>query len=162
MIGALWSLGVLAEIVVFMAMARLMRRFSLRLILLACFAAATVRFIAIGWGVESLVLIVLAQLLHGLTFGAYHAAAIAAINRWFPGRCQARGQALYSSLSFGAGGLLGGLFSGWSWEALGAGITFSISSASAAVGMWLVWVWVREAGDPVSGREPNRSPGREP
>ena len=161
-IGALWSLGVLAEIVVFMAMAKLMRRFSLRLILLACFATATVRFIAIGWGVESLVLIVLAQLLHGLTFGAYHAAAIAAINRWFPGRCQARGQALYSSLSFGAGGLLGGLFSGWSWEALGAGITFSISSASAAVGMWLVWVWVREVDDPVSAREPNRSPGREP
>ena len=56
---------------------------------------------------------VLAQLMHGLTFGAYHASAIAAINLWFPGTAQGRGQALYSSISFGAGGLLGGLISGW-------------------------------------------------
>lgn len=145
LIGSLWSLGVLAEIVVFMVMSRLMARFSLRAILLASFVAAVVRFLIIGWGVESLALIVFAQLLHGLTFGAYHAAAIAAVNRWFPGRCQARGQALYSSLSFGAGGLFGGLFSGWSWEALGAGATFSVSSAAAAIGLWLVWVWVRES-----------------
>ncbi len=145
-IGALWSLGVLAEIGIFMGMSRLMRRYGLRTLLLACFAAAVLRFLMIGWGVESLLLVVIAQLLHGLTFGAYHAASIAAINQWFPGRCQARGQALYSSLSFGAGGLCGGLFSGWSWDALGAAATYSISSASAAVGLWLVWVWVREAG----------------
>jgi PPP family 3-phenylpropionic acid transporter len=135
LIGALWSLGVLAEIVVFMFMSRL---------LLACFVAAVARFLMIGWGVESLVLILVAQLLHGLTFGAYHAASIAAINRWFSGRSQARGQALYSSLSFGAGGLLGGLFSGWSWDALGAALTYSASAAFSLIGLWLVWGWVRE------------------
>lgn len=145
LIGSLWSLGVLAEIVVFMFMSRLMQRYSLRVILLACFVAAVVRFLMIGWGVESLAVVLVAQLLHGLTFGAYHAASIAAINRWFPGRCQARGQALYSSLSFGAGGLLGGLFSGWSWDVLGAAVTFSVSAAFAMVGLWLVWGWVRES-----------------
>ncbi|MFA7291170.1 MAG: MFS transporter [Rhodocyclaceae bacterium] len=145
LIGSLWSLGVLAEIVVFMFMSRLMRRFSLRVILLACFAAAVVRFLIIGWAVESLVLIFIAQLLHGLTFGAYHAAAIAAINRWFPGRSQGRGQALYSSLSFGAGGLLGGLFSGWSWDALGSAVTYSASAAFALVGLFLIWRWIQDA-----------------
>ncbi|MBI2306543.1 MAG: MFS transporter [Rhodocyclales bacterium] len=144
LIGSLWSLGVLAEIAVFLGMSRLMRRFSLRAILLASFAAAVVRFLMIGWGVESLAIIFVAQLLHGLTFGAYHAAAIAAVNRWFPGRCQGRGQALYSSLSFGAGGLLGGLFSGWSWDALGSAITYGASAAFALVGLGLVWGWVRE------------------
>jgi hypothetical protein len=97
----------------------LSRRFGLRTILLFSFAAAVVRFLMIGWGVEWLSVVVLAQLLHGLTFGAYHAAAIAAVNRWFPGRCQARGQALYSSVSFGAGGLVGSLLSGWTWDAWG-------------------------------------------
>ena len=144
LIGSLWSLGVLVEIVVFAFMSWLMRRYSLRAILLASFAAAVLRFLMIGWGVDSLSVIVAAQLLHGLTFGAYHAAAIAAVNRWFPGRCQARGQALYSSLSFGAGGLLGGLFSGWSWEALGAALTYSVSSVAALAGLLLVWLWVRE------------------
>lgn len=145
LIGALWSLGVLAEIVVFMFMSRLMRRFSLRSILLACFAAAVLRFVMIGWGVDVLPVIILAQLLHGLTFGAYHAASIAAINRWFAGRCQARGQALYSSLSFGAGGLLGGLFSGWSWDALGSALTYGASAVFALAGLALVWYWVRES-----------------
>jgi len=144
-IGALWSLGVLAEILVFAGMARLLQRFGMRGLLLASFAAAVLRFLLIGWGVDSPALVVFAQLLHGLTFGAFHATSIAAVNRWFPGRCQARGQALYSSLSFGAGGLVGGLFSGWSWDALGAAATFSASSVAAAIGCWLVWGWVRES-----------------
>lgn len=143
-VGALWSLGVLAEIAVFFFISRLMRRFSLRTILLASFAAAMLRFLLIGWGVESPGLIVFAQLLHGLTFGAHHAATIAAVNRWFPGRCQARGQAIYSSVSFGAGGLLGGLLSGMSWDVLGAAFTFSLSALFAFCGFLLVMLWVRE------------------
>lgn len=141
-IGGLWSLGVLAEIAVFMSMARLSVRFSLRLILLASFAAAVLRFLLMGWGVDSVLIMVLVQLAHGLTFGAYHASAIAAVNEWFPGRTQARGQALYSSLSFGAGGLLGALISGSTWESWGAGWTFTLSAAFAVIGFALVWGWV--------------------
>ena len=145
LVGCLWSLGVLAEIIVFFFMSDLLRQFGLRAILLLSFAAATVRFLMIGWGVDWLLVIVLAQLLHGLTFGAYHAAAIAAINRWFPGRCQARGQALYSSVSFGAGGLVGGLLSGWTWERLGAAPTYALSSVFALVGLLFVAQWVRRS-----------------
>ncbi len=145
LVGCLWSLGVLTEIIVFFFMNDLLRQFGLRAILLLSFAAATVRFLMIGWGVEWLLVIVLAQLLHGLTFGAYHAAAIAAVNRWFPGRCQARGQALYSSVSFGAGGLVGGLLSGWTWERLGAAPTYALSSVFALVGLLFVALWVRRS-----------------
>lgn len=142
LVGGLWSLGVLAEIAVFFYMSRLMHRFGLRRILLASFAAAVLRFLMIGWGVESLTVIVLAQLLHGLTFGAYHAASITAVNCWFPGRSQARGQALYSSLSFGAGGLLGGLLSGWMWDGVGAELTYTLSAVFALLGLILVAAWV--------------------
>ncbi|MBS1189461.1 MAG: transporter [Rhodocyclaceae bacterium] len=145
-VGLLWSLGVVAEIVVFLFMARLSRRYSLRAILVASFAAAVVRFLIIGWGVESILLVVLAQLMHGLTFGSYHAAAIAAINQWFPGRAQGRGQALYSSMSFGAGGLLGGLVSGWTWDWVGAAWTYSLCSVFALIGLVLVLLWVRDGG----------------
>ena len=141
-VGLLWSLGVVAEIVVFMFMARLSRRFSLRAILLACFAAAVIRFLMMGWGVESVAIMVVVQLLHGLTFGAYHAASIAAVNQWFSGRAQGRGQALYSSLSFGAGGLLGALISGRTWDLLGSGWTFTLASLFALVGFLLIWGWV--------------------
>jgi PPP family 3-phenylpropionic acid transporter len=141
-VGLLWSLGVVAEIAVFMGMAALSRRFSLRSILLASFGAAVVRFLVMGWGVESPLLMIFGQLLHGLTFGAYHAAAIAAVNHWFPGRAQGRGQALYSSLSFGAGGLLGALLAGWMWDEWGAGWSFSLGSLFALGGFLIVWRWV--------------------
>ncbi len=144
-VGALWSLGVVAEIFVFMAMARVEQRYSLRTVLMACFMAAIVRFLLIGWTIEVVTLAILAQVLHGLTFGAYHAAAIAAVNRWFPGNSQARGQAIYSSVSFGAGGLVGGMISGWTWDWIGAAWTYTFSSIFALAGLVMIACWVRDA-----------------
>ncbi len=143
-VGVLWSLGVVAEILIFLLMPRLTRRFGLRNLLVFSFVAAILRFLGTGWGVSSLMILLLAQVLHAFTFGSYHASAIAAINRWFPGRTQARGQALYSSMSFGAGGLLGGLLSGWVWDDLGAGWTYTLSAMFALMGLLLVQRWVRE------------------
>ncbi|MBS0354197.1 MAG: MFS transporter [Proteobacteria bacterium] len=134
-VGWMWTLGVLAEILVFMGMPQLLKAFSLRNLLLFSFAAAVFRFVMIGWGADSLVVLALAQLLHGATFGSYHAAAVAAVNRWFGAQHQARGQALYGSISFGAGGVLGGLISGYTWELVGAGWTYTLASVFALMGL---------------------------
>lgn len=134
-VGWLWTLGVLAEIGVFFYMPALLRRFSLRALLLLSFACAVVRFATIGFGVEVLAIIVAAQLLHGATFGAHHAVAMALLNRWFGVRHQARGQALYGSVSFGAGGMVGALASGWLWEAVGGSLTFACGSLFALAGL---------------------------
>lgn len=138
MIGLLWSLGVLVEIGLFMIMAPLMKRYSLRALLLATYAVAAVRFLMIGWGGESLVLLLIAQTLHGVSFGVHHAASIAAVNQWFPRHIHARGQALYSSLSFGGGGLFGGVISGLVWEPLGAGWAFTLGSVFALAGWFCI------------------------
>lgn len=139
-IGALWTLGVIAEIFVFVAMPALVRRYSLRALLLASFAAAGVRFVAIGWGVDSLVVLAAAQLLHGATFGAYHAASTAMVHRLFAGSLQVRGQALYTSLSYGVGGVTGMLLAGATWESLGAPLTFGISALfGLAGGAFIAW-----------------------
>lgn len=135
LVGWMWTLGVAAEILVFMLMPRITRRFSLRAILIFSFACAVLRFVSIGWGADSLALLLFAQLLHGATFGAYHAAAIAVVNLWFPGRLQSRGQALYGSLSFGAGGMLGGLLSGYTWDSMGPEWTFTLGSGFALAGL---------------------------
>lgn len=141
-IGLFWSLGVLAEIGVFLYMPRLVRHVSLRTILLASFALAVLRFLLIGWGAASATVLLFAQLLHGATFGAYHAAAVAALTHWFPPEQQARMQGLYGSLSFGAGGMVGGLISGQAWDSLGAGLTYSLGALCAACGWLLVWRWL--------------------
>ena len=143
-VGSLLSLGVLSEVAAFALMAWVMRHCRLRRILLFSFSVAILRFVIIGYGVSSLPVLVFAQLLHGFTFGSFHAAAITAINRWFLGNARSRGQALYSSLTFGAGGLLGGMLSGWAWEHIGGEMTFVLSSGYALVGLVVLAIWVRE------------------
>lgn len=151
LIGLLWTLGVVAEILVFLLMPRISPRISMRRILLACFALAVLRFMMIGWAVESILLLVCAQLLHGASFGAHHAATMGALNRWFVPGQQARAQALYGSVAYGAGGLGGALLAGALWESAGAAITFSAASALALAGLMLVWHGVPgdSAGAPV-------------
>ncbi len=138
LIGALWTVGVVAEVVLFLRLPQVMRRFSLRVLLLASFVCAVLRFPAIGWGVESLALLAAAQLLHAATFGAFHAACVAAVHRLFPGVLAARGQALYSSIAYGLGGAAGSLVAGWTWTALGPSASFMVSALFAALGAALV------------------------
>ena len=139
LVGLLWTLGVVAEIVVFLVMPRISAMFSMRWILLACFALAVLRFMLIGWTVEFIGLLVFAQVLHGASFGAHHAATMAALNRWFVPGQQARAQALYGSVAYGAGGMGGALLAGALWESVGPGVTFSAASLLALIGMILVW-----------------------
>jgi PPP family 3-phenylpropionic acid transporter len=137
-IGMLWSLGVVAEIAVFLAAPWWMKRFGAHQVLIACFALAVVRFALIGWGVASPALLVVAQLAHAATFGACHVASVTLMNRWFAGARAVRGQALYMSVAFGAGGFLGAAASGAAWEAIGPAWTFTAASAAAGAGLLLL------------------------
>ena len=139
-VGWLWAIGVICEIGIFFLMPWLMQRFSLKLILVFSFACASVRFLMIGWGVEWVALILFAQVLHAVTYGAHHVAAIMVVHHFFHGRHQAKGQTIYTSVAYGMGGTLGAVLSGYTWDGLGAEITFTISAVSALLGMLLV-VW---------------------
>lgn len=150
-VGWMWTLGVVAEIGVFLAMPRILHSVAVRPILVFAFACAVARFLMIGWGVDSLALLIAAQLLHGVTFGAYHSAAIAAVNHWFPGRLQSRGQALYGSVSFGAGGMVGGVLSGLLWQSAGPAWTFTLASTLALAGGLLAWLGDRTQAQPAGG-----------
>jgi PPP family 3-phenylpropionic acid transporter len=143
-VGWLWALGVLAEIALFVWLPWLMRTWSLSQILLASFATAFVRFLIIAWGVHSLTLMLVAQLMHAVTFGAYHSAGVALMHRIFRGRNQARGQAIYTSLGYGLGGTVGTLMAGFVWDHGGAHVTFTIAAVAALAALAVVaWKPVR-------------------
>jgi PPP family 3-phenylpropionic acid transporter len=132
--GWLWALGVACEVAIFAWMPRLYQAFTLRHILIASFVLAIVRFLLIGWIAQSFAALLVAQVLHAATFGAFHAASIGYVHRIFRGNLQARGQAIYGSFSFGVGGALGGLASGYVWENSGAALTFTLGAVCAALG----------------------------
>jgi MFS transporter, PPP family, 3-phenylpropionic acid transporter len=134
-VGLLWSIGVLVEIAIFFYFPRIQQRFSLPRIFLFCFAVAALRFLSIAWGVKWFPLLFLAQMSHAFTFGAFHVIAMGFVHRCFSGRHQAKGQALFTGLTYGAGGMFGGFLSGVVWEPLGPGITFSLAALSAGLGL---------------------------
>lgn len=138
-IGQLWALGVIAEIGVFLIMPRLVLRFGLRALLLNSLGLAVLRWLLIGLFVDSPALLIVAQGLHAATFGVYHGTAIQLIHRYFHGRHQGQGQALYSSLSFGAGGAVGALYSGYSWAAGGGLLSFFIAALVSAAALLFAW-----------------------
>jgi PPP family 3-phenylpropionic acid transporter len=138
-VGALWTLGVLCEIAVFFVMPWLMRHVSLPRILMVSTALAVLRFLLIGWRVDDLWLLLLAQTLHAATFGSFHAAAVAMVHHFFRGRHQSRGQALFGSVTYGAGGMVGGLLSGPLWLHWGASVMYSFSAGAALLGLGLMW-----------------------
>jgi PPP family 3-phenylpropionic acid transporter len=133
LIGSLWAFAVLCEIGVFLLMPRILAEFEVRTVLVASFALAALRWLLIGFFVQSFPVLVFAQVLHAATFGSFHAAGIQTVYRFFTGRHQHRGQAIYSTASFGIGGAIGSFYSGQTWEALGATTTFALASAAAAV-----------------------------
>ena len=132
-IGLLWAFAVVCEIGVFLLMQRLLLRVALRPVLLASFLLAAARWLLIGYFPQHLWVLILAQVLHAATFGSFHATAMQMVHRFFTGRHQHRGQAIYGSASFGIGGALGSYYSGLTWESLGPAATFAIAAGAAAM-----------------------------
>ena len=145
MIGLLWALGVVAEVLVFLVMHRWLVSYGVRNLLLVALAVTAVRWLLIATEVQSLPILVVAQLMHAASFGLLHACAIQFVHRFFPGRLQGRGQALYSSLSFGLGGATGSLLSGYVWSVLGPQWIYYMGALLASIGLVVAWKGVRLA-----------------
>lgn len=142
-IGWMWALGVISEIGVFILMHRLRKHFSLRLVLGISFAIAAIRWLMIGYFPQNIIILLIAQVMHAATFGAYHAAAVEMVHNFFRGRHQIRGQAIYGSVSFGIGGALGGFYSGITWNSLGPQWTFVIATGLALAATVITTIFVK-------------------
>lgn len=141
-VGLLWSLGVAAEVCIFIVMHKLLHRFGVRKILIASLALATLRWCVIGTMADSLVILLAAQLLHAATFGTFHCAGIELIRQRFPAHFAGQGQAFYSAASFGLGGAVGAYMSGMLWNSLHSGI-FLIAAFATLLATIICWALVR-------------------
>ena len=104
-IGLLWALGVLAEIILFIFGRPVVERLGVRGLALLAACAGVLRWSVTAATSEAAVL-VLIQLLHGLTFGAMHLAAMRALVG-LPALLSGRAQTLLASaVSASTGGLM--------------------------------------------------------
>ena len=138
-IGWLWAVGVICEIFIFMLMPKILRRYSLKAILLMSLFLGVIRFILIGASPNHFYLLLIAQMFHAATFGSFHAASIEVIAYFFKGRNQSRGQAIYNSVAYGIGGTIGGLGGGYLIQYLGGQLGFMIAAISPLIGFIVIW-----------------------
>ena len=133
-IGALWALGVVAEVALFAVMPHVLAAWPAAPLFAGCFALTAARWLVLAVAPPTWPVLVLVQALHAVSFGAYHALGIALVHRLFSGGREGRGQALYSSLSFGAGGAAGSAAAGWLWASAGPEATWLAAAGAAALG----------------------------
>lgn len=140
-VGLLWAVSVAVEIAFFWWQGRFFDRLTPHAWLQWAAAFAVLRFALTAAFGAQIVVLVLAQALHLLTFAAQHAACIALVTRHFPGALRGRGQALYTVLGYGVSGVVGGLAGGWLSTQFGIGSVFWAAVGAAALG----WACARRA-----------------
>ncbi|MDO9284623.1 MAG: MFS transporter [Aquabacterium sp.] len=138
-VGALWAVSVAVEVLFFMTQGRYFGRITPHGWLLLAAGVAALRFAAMAAAGQLLWLLVLAQLTHAITFAGHHAACIALVGRYFPGRLRGRGQALYSALGYGLSGLAGGVGGGWLIDRVGFTGLYVAAAAAALAGLGCAW-----------------------
>ncbi len=129
-IGWLWAEGVLAEVLLFAASNRVVARLGVANLMALAAAGAAVRWLAMGTSVELAVLIP-AQALHGLSFGAAHLAAMHFIARAVPPKTTATAQSLNAAVAGGIASGLAMLGAGWLYGAWAAAAFYPMVGLAA-------------------------------
>lgn len=136
-IGLLWAEGVIAEVILFVFAAKVVRKIGpARLIALGGLAAA-IRWTAMG-ATDDLWITVILQLLHAFTFGASHLGAVYFISDRMPEDVSATAQTIYALTVSGLGIGLTSYASGHLYEAFAAQAYWAMA-LMGVVGMILAW-----------------------
>ncbi|MGS4678724.1 3-phenylpropionate MFS transporter [Enterobacter soli] len=119
-VGYLWSLGVVAEVIIFALSKKLFRRFGARDLLLLSAVCGVARWGIMGWTTE-LPWLIVAQILHCGTFTVCHLAAMRYISAREGGDV-IRLQAVYSAVAMGGSIAVMTVFAGFLYQQLGHGV----------------------------------------
>ncbi len=132
-IGSAWALASIAEILVMIKSDVIFRRVSLEKTLLFSFFVAAVRWLILSSG-DSPFIILFSQILHAITYGAFHIASILYIDKLVPSQAKTFGQGVNNAVSYGLGITAGFIMSGYFFEEINTSGLFVLSSIIAVLG----------------------------
>jgi PPP family 3-phenylpropionic acid transporter len=141
-IGGLWAIGMISEVFIYIFMHNILARFSLRSVLLWSALFGMLRWLIIAFASDSIYWLIGAQLLNAVSFSTAHIVGIHLVHQYFGRKHQSKGQAFYVSISFGIGGMLGGLLSGYYWDDFGAMIIYSASAGCCLLAFILSYFFI--------------------
>ncbi|MGD8664319.1 MAG: major facilitator superfamily domain-containing protein 6 [Desulfobacterales bacterium] len=132
-IGVTWALASTAEILVMIKSDRIFSRFSLERVLFFSFIVAAARWLIL-FLTDSAAVILLSQVMHAVTYGAFHVASILYIDRLAPDQAKTLGQAVNNALTYGLGLMVGFFINGFVYEITGSRTLFLMSALIALAG----------------------------
>ena len=132
-IGISWAVASAAEIIVMIHSGRLFKRFSLETVMVFSFTIAAMRWFLLAF-VDSGPVILLTQVLHAFTYGAFHMASILYVDALSSEASKTLGQAVNNAVSYGLGLMAGFFLSGYLYESIGSHALFMSSGGIALSG----------------------------
>ncbi len=129
-IGVIWTIGVVAEVLMLHHSEALLKRFGTIRLLQAAMSIAILRWLLYALP-PAWPLLLLGQPLHAFTFGAFHVGAVHHTFAIAPRASRSRAQGWYGAFSFGLGTGIGLLLCGQLYQPLGASGLFLIMALGA-------------------------------
>ena len=142
LIGFAWAVASIVEVPVMFSSGKLFRRFSPESVLIVTFIAAGLRWALLAT-LSSPWLLLITQVLHALTYAAFHMASILYMDRLTPEGAKTIGQSVNNALTYGLGFMVGFLISGWLFEVSGPNLMFWVSAGIAWIGGAIFFYFVR-------------------
>jgi PPP family 3-phenylpropionic acid transporter len=153
-IGLLISLGVVAEIMVFIYAGMFFKAFSLKQLLIFSLATTALRWYLVAQFSGSVWILSFTQLMHAASFALYHSASMLFISEHFSPYQQSRGQAVYLGGVYGIGGAIGAYLAGILWlDGQGAETTFLVASCAALLAALLMTFFKEQAAKEQAAKE---------
>lgn len=139
------ALGVAAEIIIFIYAKQMLSRFRVMYLILVSLLLTSLRWSLLAFMSDSILAIIFSQTLHAFSFGLTHAAAVSFLHNYFSKAFQSRAQAIYLSVSFGIGGALGSVITGFMWnDGIGALQSFVFSAFMALVAAFMIMFVIKK------------------
>jgi MFS family permease len=137
MVGLSWAIAALVEAPVVFFSGVLLRKLGARgLFLLACGAYAVRWFLYAEVTAPGVILMI--QLLHGLSWAPYLVAGVVLTSEHAPEGLGATAQGVYSGTTMGLAGMTGSLVGGWLYDMVGVANLFRVCSLAAVLALALL------------------------
>ncbi|MBF0227350.1 MAG: MFS transporter [Desulfobacterales bacterium] len=131
-IGITWAVAVMSEIIVMMKSDYIFKKFSLEIVLIFSFIAASARWVIIGFS-DNFLFLIIAQVFHAFTYGSFHMASIIYIDRESSKNAKTIGQVINNGVTYGFGMMIGFLINGFFYEYVKISNLFFLSSFLAFI-----------------------------
>jgi len=133
-IGLAWSIAALSEIPVMLSSGTIMRRIGDKGLLNIAFITYAFRWLVYSF-IQVPALVLPVQLLQGLSYGAFQVGGVTYVNDRTPKSMRTTGQAIFATISYGIGPIIGALIGGYFYDTVGMTTLFRILCAITIVGL---------------------------